>query len=81
MMKLCAVTCVIGWGFFYAFTYLAIASVKDASWMPVTYAVLAFGGFVAGMLGWVRVVQGRAPRSRPVAVHAHRRPDYMREIA
>ncbi|ARE40448.1 hypothetical protein RGUI_2307 [Rhodovulum sp. P5] len=59
MKKLYAIACVIGWGFFAAFTYLALASVNDAMWMPAAYAMFAFAGFMGGTLCWVRMVDRR----------------------
>lgn len=70
MRKVYAVTCVVGWGFFYAFSYLAVTSLNDAAWMPVTYAFLAFAGFTTGMLCWVRIVGGKRPVLRPIPVRA-----------
>ncbi|BAQ70916.1 hypothetical protein NHU_03792 [Rhodovulum sulfidophilum] len=72
MQKLFAITCVIGWGVFYVFAYLALASVNDAQWMSVTYGLLAFAGFVAGMLSWVRLVRGKRPVIRTVPKGAAR---------
>ncbi|TCP39716.1 hypothetical protein [Rhodovulum marinum] len=81
MQKIYAITCVVGWGFFYAFSYLAVTSLNDAAWMPATYAVLAFAGFLTGMLCWVRIVGGKAPSLRPAPVRAPRRREFTREIA
>ncbi|MBL3569542.1 hypothetical protein BV509_00190 [Rhodovulum sulfidophilum] len=76
MQKLYAIACVIGWGFFYAFAYLAVASLNDAEWMSVIYGLLSFAGFVAGMLCWVRLVRGKRPviRTMPTGVARVRRP-------
>jgi len=72
MKKLYAIACVTGWGFFYAFTYLAVTSSNDAAWMPATYAVLAFAGFLAGMLCWVRIVDRKREEVRPIAIRSFR---------
>ncbi|SIO50900.1 hypothetical protein SAMN05444722_2867 [Rhodovulum sp. ES.010] len=81
MQKLYAISCVTGWGFFYAFTFLALTSLDGAAWMPATYAVLAFGGFLTGMLCWVRIVGGKRRQLKPAPVRARRRPEFTREIA
>ncbi|TCO69638.1 hypothetical protein [Rhodovulum euryhalinum] len=81
MHKFFAIACVIGWGFFYAFSFLAVTSLNDAAWMPAAYAVLAFAGFLAGMLCWVRIVGGKRPDLKPVRLRASRRRHLTREIA
>ncbi|GAA0305090.1 hypothetical protein [Rhodovulum strictum] len=81
MQKFHAIACVIGWAFFYVFSFLAVSSLNDAAWMPATYALLAFGGFLTGMLCWVRIVGLRRDAVRPVALRAPRRVQFTREIA
>ncbi|TCM87648.1 hypothetical protein [Rhodovulum steppense] len=80
MQKFFAIACVIGWGFFYVFSFLAVGSLNDAAWMPATYALLAFGGFLTGMLCWVRIVGLRREGVRRVVLHAPRRGRFTREI-
>ncbi|MBK1634328.1 hypothetical protein [Rhodovulum adriaticum] len=80
MKKLYAIACVVGWGFFYSFAYLAVASLQDAAWMPTTYALLAFAGFLMGMLCWVRLVSGKRPHLRRAPVRVPRAPGLAREI-
>ncbi|TCP61673.1 hypothetical protein EV663_104126 [Rhodovulum bhavnagarense] len=80
MEKLYAIACVIGWGFFYCFAYLAVASVNDAAWMPTTYAIFAFAGFLVGMLCWVRLVSGKQPQLRHAPVRVYRAPAFSREV-
>lgn len=73
MQKFHAIACVIGWGAFYTFTFLAVTSLNEAAWMPATYAVLAFAGLLAGMHCWMRLAGGRRRDPRPIPVRVRRR--------
>jgi hypothetical protein len=70
MRKVHAIACIVGWGFFYVFAFLAMSSLNDQAWMPIVYGLLAFAGFLTGMLCWVRLVGGKRPQLRAVPVRS-----------
>ncbi|MBN2905302.1 MAG: hypothetical protein JXJ18_01185 [Rhodobacteraceae bacterium] len=69
MRKLCSVSCVIGWTGFATFGALAVTSANQAGWLPAIHALLAFGGFLAGVFSWMQLARdgGQAVPARAVS--------------
>lgn len=53
--KLCALGCVMGWGAFWAFGYLAISADPQAATQMMTAGILAFAGFLVGTFAYIRL--------------------------
>lgn len=53
--KLCALGCVMGWGAFWAFGYLAISADPQAAAQMMTACALAFAGFLLGVFAYIRL--------------------------
>ncbi|MEY4983387.1 MAG: hypothetical protein RIR62_1653 [Pseudomonadota bacterium] len=58
MLKICALSCVIGWSAFWAFSYLALTADPAAVAQSTVAALLAFGGLLVGTFSYIRL--GRA---------------------
>ncbi len=57
MNKLIAVTNVIAWSGFWAFGYLALTAKGLTQTQLVTAAVLAFAGFIIGMVAYQKLIR------------------------
>lgn len=62
--KLCALGCVLGWGAFWAFGYLAISADPQAAAQIVTASLIAFVGFLLGTFAYLRLGRAYAPPAR-----------------
>lgn len=55
MQKLCALSCVIGWSAFWAFSYLALTADPTETLQSTAASVIAFAGFIVGMFSYMRL--------------------------
>ena len=58
MLKVCALSCVIGWSAFWAFSYLALTADPAAVTQSSLAALLAFGGLMLGTFSYIRLGPG-----------------------
>ncbi|MAY33372.1 MAG: hypothetical protein MRY67_06615 [Rhodovulum sp.] len=57
-MKICSLTCVIGWLAFWAFGFLAISAQGAPNSEIMTSSLLAFAGLMAGAVSYLKLAQG-----------------------
>ena len=55
MLKICALSCVVGWSAFWAFSYLALTADPADVVQTTLAAALAFGGLLTGTFSYIRL--------------------------